>query len=156
MNQYERIFGIGPVILVVGIVLLVITSMVRRSFMFDFTMREEVRYFLIIFLVGFLVICLVYSIRSLPIQSRGNELITTGAFSFVRHPLYSSFLLFLPPILILLTRDYIYAFTGILLVICAHLLLKIEEKSIMEYFGEDYFEYQKRVPMLIPYKILKL
>ena len=81
------------------------------------------------------------------------ELSTRGAYAIIRHPLYASYFLFfigLPLVLL-----------NILLVVCIvgipgyYTVAKMEEKMLIDRFGDEYREYQKRVGMFIP-KILTI
>jgi methanethiol S-methyltransferase len=79
----------------------------------------------------------------------GNGLKTEGMLSKVRHPLYSAtillflgFWLFSPSVAntITVASALLYLVVGI----------KLEERKLIKEFGQQYIEYKKRVPMLIP------
>jgi len=74
-----------------------------------------------------------------------------GAFKFSRHPLYFFGILFLG---LRSTMDLFY----LTLFICVALYFIIgsyyEEKKLVEKFGDEYREYQKKVPRLFPFKIV--
>ena len=76
------------------------------------------------------------------------KLETTGMFRFIRHPLYAS---------------YCYYFIGFILLLQSVLILpliigvpgynnvaKDEEKTLIEYFGEEYIQYSKKTGRLFP------
>lgn len=82
---------------------------------------------------------------------RKNELVTSGAYAWVRNPIYSAIMLLMwgllswngDPLLLLLCPVY-------------HLLMSImvkhtEEKWLRELYGEAYLDYCKRVPRCIPW-----
>lgn len=77
----------------------------------------------------------------------GSPLITTGLYRWMRHPLYTGglLLIWLVPTMTL---------NLLIIFICLTLYLivgaKLEEKRLLREFGEEYREYQRRVPMLIP------
>jgi protein-S-isoprenylcysteine O-methyltransferase Ste14 len=85
-------------------------------------------------------------------QLRGNDvthqtLVTNGCYAYMRHPLYFYSLLFmvLNPVMtgqwVLLTvLSLIYFIAGAI----------IEERRLVQAFGEEYLDYQRRVPFLIP------
>ncbi len=80
-----------------------------------------------------------------------HELIITGPYRFVRHPMYSAMLLW-GVTFSLLTANWVYVlsfWSGILLL----LVLRIpeEEKLMIDQFGEAYKVYQKKVKRFIPY-----
>jgi protein-S-isoprenylcysteine O-methyltransferase Ste14 len=79
-----------------------------------------------------------------------SELVTTGIFKYIRHPLYSS-LLFLtwgiwlknPGI-----QGFIIALASSVLLL---LTAKADEAECVAYFGEKYSDYMKRTKMFIPF-----
>ena len=82
------------------------------------------------------------------------EIIEKGVFKIVRHPIYlGSILLYLG--LTILTCSIASAVLWILIVIFYYYISKYEEKLLLNEFGEEYKNYMKRVPMLIPMKFKK-
>jgi len=85
----------------------------------------------------------------LPIE-KTTALVTAGAYKYVRHPLYSSFLLltwgsylFIPS-----RQAGLLAIVATLNVIVA---ARVEEKENLLYFGAAYSDYMKRTKMFIPF-----
>ncbi len=79
-----------------------------------------------------------------------HELVTSGPYGLVRHPIYlaiGGFVvvtgLMLAPIRVLLVACVIY-------VAGTHLRLRAEEKLLAATFGPAFDEYRRRVPALIP------
>ncbi|MFN2236789.1 MAG: methyltransferase family protein [Anaerolineales bacterium] len=81
-----------------------------------------------------------------------NKLITRGPFNYVRHPLYATLILTLPPLFIIWWQDLLFILPWILIFLIAKYLVKIEEDGLVSMFGEAYQRYQEFVPGLIPYK----
>jgi protein-S-isoprenylcysteine O-methyltransferase Ste14 len=78
-----------------------------------------------------------------------TELVTTGAFGLVRHPLYDSVLmLWAGGALALL--NYVLGAGFLLLVPAFYLRARAEEAILAHHFGEAYAAYAARVPMLLP------
>jgi protein-S-isoprenylcysteine O-methyltransferase Ste14 len=78
-----------------------------------------------------------------------KRLETTGAYSIVRHPQYSGWILAHAGMSILFSAWYSLLFTPILIGLI-YLISKKEEEDLTNEFGKEYKEYQKKVPMLIP------
>ena len=78
-----------------------------------------------------------------------KKIVTTGAYSIVRHPQYFGWILAHIGISVLLSVWYSMLFTPFLLVII-YLLSRKEEHELIKEFGKEYHDYQKMVPMLIP------
>lgn len=80
----------------------------------------------------------------------GHELIRSGPYSVVRHPIYSGFLLAL-----LGTAIYAGEVKGLIAVAIALIVWKIKslkEESFMESeFGEQYLQYRREVKGLVPF-----
>lgn len=84
---------------------------------------------------------------STPEEDRKPKLVTTGLYRWVRHPIYSSFLVLIwlnPFMTINLLALYIgftlYSFFGVY----------IEEKRLLSEFGDEFSRYRRSTPMLIP------
>ena len=79
-----------------------------------------------------------------------TELIETGIFKYIRHPLYSS-ILFLTWGILFKNTTNVLLIVSIISSIFLYITAKIEEKENIEFFGEDYSDYIKRSKMFIPY-----
>lgn len=82
--------------------------------------------------------------EKLPVQPK--KLKTDGALAVVRHPYYTAALL------IIWSRPMNRTDLIINLILTAYFILgyKNEERKLIEEFGQEYVDYQKRVPALIP------
>lgn len=81
-----------------------------------------------------------------------TELVDSGIFAFIRHPMYSS--------LFLLTWAIFFKKPGIELAVISLLasvllfvMVILEEKECTSYFGEKYLAYKKRTKMFIPFLV---
>lgn len=79
-----------------------------------------------------------------------TSLVTSGIYRFIRHPMYTSLLLFCWGLYLKLP-----SLTGSLLAIGASIALvatsRVEEKENLNYFGDAYREYMKRSKMFLPF-----
>jgi len=80
-----------------------------------------------------------------------QELNISGAFKFVRHPIYFFSILFLG---LRPTMTLFYLTMLICIVIYFYVGSIFEERKLVERFGEKYLEYQKNVPRIFPIKFL--
>jgi protein-S-isoprenylcysteine O-methyltransferase Ste14 len=77
------------------------------------------------------------------------EVIRKGVFSKVRHPIYlGAILLYFGMILFTFSLISVVLWTFIILFYIW--ISKYEEKILSEYFGKEYLDYKKEVPMLFP------
>ena len=81
-----------------------------------------------------------------------NELITQGPFAYVRHPLYATLLITIPPLVIVWLADLLFFVPWILILVVSHCVVCLEERGLVEEFGGEYERYQRYVPALLPYK----
>jgi uncharacterized membrane protein len=76
-----------------------------------------------------------------------KELVTTGVYGIIRHPMYAAGI-------IIVTFSPVITVNGVTLTILADLYflfgMLIEERRFLKIFGDQYREYMKNVPMLIP------
>jgi len=76
-----------------------------------------------------------------------RELVTTGVYGIVRHPLYVAGL-------IIFTFSPIITVNGLLITVLADLYflfgMFIEERRFLRIFGDQYREYMKQVPRIVP------
>jgi protein-S-isoprenylcysteine O-methyltransferase Ste14 len=118
-------FGVNLWILIIGILLTVI-GLVIEGFAF-------------------------LKIGIIPGGRAGNKVINTGIYSVIRHPIYSGTILWSLGIVLILRAKYTLIYIPFFIIL--YMILTIaEEKGLMEYFGEEYKEYQKKTKWrLFPY-----
>jgi len=80
---------------------------------------------------------------------RTEKVITTGVYSIVRHPQYLGGLLAHAGTSFLLSAWYSLLFIP-LIVVLIYLISRKEEEELIKEFGNEYEDYRKKVPMLMP------
>jgi protein-S-isoprenylcysteine O-methyltransferase Ste14 len=89
---------------------------------------------------------------SMPAIRVDHKLIRTGPYSIVRHPIYTGILFAIAGTAIIIGEPLgLIAFFLILVVYLWK--IRMEEKYLQEEFGEDYAQYKKEVPALIPFLV---
>lgn len=79
-----------------------------------------------------------------------HTLIRTGPYQFVRNPIYTGILFGYAGTAIVIGE--LWAFFMILFILAIFLMkIRVEEKFLLEEFGEGYVQYRKEVKALIPY-----
>jgi protein-S-isoprenylcysteine O-methyltransferase Ste14 len=81
-----------------------------------------------------------------------SELVDTGIFKYIRHPLYSS-LIFLTWGIFLKQPTAFLLVISVLSTAFLYLTAISDEKECIQYFGDKYLEYRKRTKMFIPWVI---
>ncbi len=92
----------------------------------------------------------VWSTRSLPVSQRGRGLCVAGAFRWVRHPLYASFLSLAVPGVALFLDHWVF----LAWVVALHALWQVvvlpEEALMRREFGDAYVAYARRTGRFVP------
>jgi protein-S-isoprenylcysteine O-methyltransferase Ste14 len=84
------------------------------------------------------------------LTKRDHELVTSGPYRWVRHPLYSSALLLLFSLSIIFGDWVIFIYSFVGMIVFRYLVIPTEEEKLIAVFGEDYEKYQNRTGALIP------
>ncbi len=80
----------------------------------------------------------------------GHKLVTGGVYGIVRHPIYTAMLLLLVSQALVFGQWMILVPALIVFAIGTGIRVHEEEKLLKEAFGEEYNQYSRRVPALIP------
>ena len=94
-------------------------------------------------------------VRPLVVRSRGGiqkrmSFVSRGAYLWVRHPLYLFMLLMIWSYPALQPDRLLFNVLWTVWIVIGAIL---EERDLLEEFGETYREYQRRVPMFIPWRL---
>lgn len=81
---------------------------------------------------------------------KNEQLITYGAFSIVRNPLYFFSLLGITGVALMSGHILLYVFLPLYFLFLYNGLIAREEEFLSEKFGTEYMDYKKRVPRLFP------
>jgi protein-S-isoprenylcysteine O-methyltransferase Ste14 len=85
-----------------------------------------------------------------PRMIREQALVTSGPYQFIRHPIYTAFILILGSTLLISANWFIgLAWIG-MIVLETTSRIGFEENLMLEYFGDQYREYMKRTGRLLP------
>jgi len=156
-TRLTKIFGSGPIGFLISLILFFVARWLNERI--DFPTISNNQFILnCIFLVSCLitVVMIVWSFKSLPEAERGNKLCTTGAFQYIRHPLYAAFLSVFNFGLAFYLNSYFYVFWAVLLHPIWHYIVRYEERLMIDIFKEEYVEYQKKTGRFLPKLALKL
>lgn len=151
MTPYQRIFGAGPTLLLLTLALLVgaielqkLTNLPRLGLSFPIRLG----------LAGFVLVTggaiIIWAFRSLTISQRGRELVTTGPYRYVRHPLYTAVFLTGGLATFLVTQTFLALIAMALMILIGHLVVGSEEKLMEQRFGPAWRDYARQTPRFFP------
>lgn len=82
-------------------------------------------------------------------EQRGTKVVSSGAFRYVRHPLYLGCLLFYLGLAVSTTSIFSLAFFVVIFVFYNY-IASYEERLLDERFGEEYRKYKRRTGKWVP------
>lgn len=100
--------------------------------------------------IGFIFAGLVIRLWSNGYAIKSDKLTTSGPYTFVRHPLYIGTMLIAIGIVIMLRTSYVGIIFIILMALSYYRTIKKEEKMLQDKFKDEYINYKKEVPAVIP------
>ena len=83
-----------------------------------------------------------------------HELVRSGPYLLVRHPIYTSMLCVLLGTGVLISPFYLLLLAAPLFLIGTEIRMRVEDRMLASRFGDGFREYQRDVPPLVP--LLKL
>ena len=157
LKDLKNLIGVGLHLLLLGLLFEGLTLAIRQWISFHIPLTFEMQVILTvpcitICLFGLIWFNLSLNLIKVNLLDEKSKLITHGPFNFVRHPLYSTLLITIPPLMIIWFSDLLFLIPWVLLVILSHYVVSLEERGLIEIFGEHYKKYRRFVPALLPYK----
>lgn len=157
LKRIRNLLGAGLHLLVLTLILEALTLTARPWLSRPISLRTEIQVLLTVPLVAACLLVAWWFNRSLNLVrvhllNGDSQLITSGPFACVRHPLYAALLLTLPPLAVIWFRDLVFVVPWVAAIAAAHYAVRIEERGLIAEFGEHYERYRRIVPALLPYK----
>jgi protein-S-isoprenylcysteine O-methyltransferase Ste14 len=150
-GSYARIFGSGPLGAAASVALLAAAAWVAgRTPALALGLEPGLRVAVVAAGAVAAVALIVWSVRALPVGTRGRELVTAGPFRRVRHPLYAAFLSLFNPALGVALDHPAYLLWALALHPLWHRLIRPEEILMIGLFGDEYRRYAARTGRFLP------
>jgi protein-S-isoprenylcysteine O-methyltransferase Ste14 len=83
--------------------------------------------------------------------SSDHELVVSGPYRVVRHPIYTSMLCMLFGTGVMITPLPLLVLSALVFVVGTEIRVRIEDRLLASRFGERFRDYQRSVPAYIPY-----
>ncbi|NIM49666.1 MAG: hypothetical protein GTO22_10510 [Gemmatimonadales bacterium] len=150
-TRFAKIFGSGPIGLAISLILLLVAFWINKRIDPPPILDDQlVRSSILLLSILITMALVVWSLKSLPGRDRGNRLCTDGAFKYVRHPLYAAFLSVFNFGLAIYLNSYVFVLWAVILHPVWHYAIRYEERLMIEIFGNQYVEYQKKTGRFLP------
>ena len=157
MNKQNHMsyFGVGPIYVIVTFILTAIAVYIGKMQYFSIGKIQIMKIPLFILGIVLIVLGIVLWVQAVIISRidkniTENKLLTTGAYAWVRNPIYSAFTIVFTGILcvqnnlILLVLPFIYW-------LFLSIIVKKEETILEKIFGQEYLIYKSKVNRCIPW-----
>lgn len=154
-NHLPR-YGVGPIYVISIILLTTFADILSIIGILDTGKVDILRIPLFIFGIVLIILGIIFFIRAI-FESRigdnieNNQLVQTGAYAYVRNPIYSAFLMVCTGTLLLEGNLWLLILPVIFWLYMTILMKNTEEKWLTELYGEEYKKYCKRVNRCIPW-----
>ena len=96
---------------------------------------------------------LLVAARAATIAYNSDKLATTGIFSLVRNPIYSAWIIFIIPGLVLMSRLWPLFLTPVVAYLVFKARIGRENEYLERHFGDDYRHYKSNVNELVPFEV---
>jgi protein-S-isoprenylcysteine O-methyltransferase Ste14 len=156
MNEnHLPVFGIGPyLILIIGIIT-IISSICSYYHLIPIYRINELN--MVFFILGIILIVLgiIFWISAVLISKilrkvENNNLVTTGIYAYVRHPVYAAFFYIAMGVILISQNVFLFILPVIFWAFLTVAMIKTEEKWLIDKYGNDYIIYSKKVNRFIP------
>jgi protein-S-isoprenylcysteine O-methyltransferase Ste14 len=151
ISRYQKLFGVGPLGMLISIVLLGLLWLLDRFFHHVEISSRPGTIKIIGSILFVLWICWhSWSIRTIRRWWQHDQLCTTGPYRFVRHPIYAGGVLLGAVAVVLVFNSWIILPLPVLMYATYSILVRKEEAMMTNVFGEDYRRYAVRTGRLFP------
>ncbi len=155
-NKKLPVYGIGPAYVISCFILTAVGIAIRNTGFLKQGNLPSIKYVVtiigIIFILGGLALW-VYAviIQKIGLEIKKGNLVTWGAYSIVRNPIYSAFLMIFTGSLIIAHNLYLFILPLVFYISLTILMKNTEEKWLFEKFEDDYMKYCQKVNRIIPW-----
>ena len=146
-------WGIAPLWVVCSLLYGALVGWVQHSWLPDLTMiwpPPTVGWAMGILLIGAGLIIYVAGTRRLVRAWAEDRLETGGVYAWMRHPIYSAFIMFLVPGVVIVLRSVLGLTIPVFMYVLFRVLIRREEQYLAERFGEEYLVWRRRTSAILP------
>ncbi|WP_405270661.1 methyltransferase family protein [Methanobrevibacter sp.] len=152
-NNHLPVFGIGPYLIgLIALISVIAIALSLKKIIPSYSTNQ-----ILMTIVGaILIVCGAIFWISAVLKSRiddnikNNQLVTTGIYGIVRHPIYAAFLYAITGFIFIANNVLLLILPVAYWLILTLAMIKTEEKWLVDLHGDDYLDYSKNVNRFIP------
>ncbi len=154
-KKHLPFFGVGPIYVIAIICCTLVGIIINEKGMLPSGRIDILKTPFLILGIALIILGVYLSIGAI-VQSKvhknikNNKLVTTGVYSIVRNPIYSSYMLMCTGVLLIVNNMWLLLLPVLYWVFMTVLMKNTEEKWLYNLYGEQYLEYCKNVNRCIP------
>ena len=154
-ENHLPVFGVGPyLVLIIGIIT-IISSIFSYYHLIPIYKINELNMVFLILGILFIVLGIIFWISAVVVSKidrevENNNLVTTGIYAYVRHPIYSAFFYIAVGLILISQNIILFVLPIIFWVFLTVAMIKTEEKWLIDKYGNEYINYSKKVNRFIP------
>jgi len=148
------LWGVGPRIVLTAVLYAVVAGAATWQWPEVCLISTIPRMVFLVAGIGLLVIgvpMLVVAARAAAVAYNSDKLATTGVFGLTRNPIYSAWIVFTIPGLVLMIRSWPLFLTPLIAYIIFKAQIGRENEYLEKRFGDDYRTYKAHVNELLPF-----
>jgi len=144
--------GVGPRFTVISCIYIIIILALDLIVFSNLTFPLPRPLSLIIGILLVLIGLPIFLVPGITIDKYFNEgkLATKGVYAYFRHPIYGSWIVFIAPGLVLIKNSLLGLTVPFFMYVVFRILIVEEEKYLEEKFGNEYYEYKRKVGAIFP------
>jgi protein-S-isoprenylcysteine O-methyltransferase Ste14 len=151
ISRYQRLFGVGPTGLLIGLAILGVLWLADRIwFHVEISSQPMTVRFIGFCFIGIWICWHVWSSMTISQWWRHGHLCTKGPYQLVRHPIYAGAALLACPGISLMFNSWIMLLLPVLVFVAYSILVRKEESMMTATFGDEYQHYAARTGSLFP------
>ncbi|MFX1586761.1 MAG: methyltransferase family protein [Promethearchaeota archaeon] len=151
-NHEISFLGVGPKMTLALAPFIVLLSILNIIFSPTFQLPIDQIWIIPIGIVLIIIGAFIFIKSELLLRKAYNasELLLTGFYGHIRHPMYGSFILLIIPGIVIMINSWILYFLPFIFYIIFRIFIKQEESYCLKKFGEKYNHYKKNVHAIFP------
>ena len=156
-NKHLPIMGVGPLYVILIIAMTAIGIILSVMEIIPIITIKSLKWLFIIIGILCVVVGVMLWVKAvifdrLDTHVKRNELVTTGAYAYVRNPVYSAFMFVCTGVLFDYGNIALFILPIFYWFLMTVLMKQTEEKWLTKFYGQEYIRYCKRVNRCIPWK----